>query len=322
MFPQVDVIILSWDRVAETIAAIESAAAQTGVAKRILILDQGSAPENLVQLRRAVAGRPEIVLQEWGRNVGVAQGRNLASAMGAAPYIVALDNDAVFPNSRTLERVVQRLDDEPNLGAIGFRIINFFTGRDDAMCWDYPGMPPAMAEREFMATRFIGAGHALRREAFEEAGGYDAALFFAGEERDLGYRILNLGYRIRYSPDFAVLHKVDPTARVNWKSGRYYYTVRNALYTDYKFGASPWLLARAAAALTLKGLRNGIAGQALRGVRDAARMAFKFPRHALETRVYRLNSEVRDYIQMCEHRGQEPVLAKIRRQFDRLPERV
>ena len=46
----VDVIILSWNRTAETIEAIESALAQENVMQRVLVVDQGSAPENLAQL--------------------------------------------------------------------------------------------------------------------------------------------------------------------------------------------------------------------------------------------------------------------------------
>lgn len=322
MSVQIDVIILSWDRVTETIAAIESAAEQEGVAKRVWVVDQGSKPENLDQLRRAIAALPEVHLLELGKNVGVAQGRNIASALGDAPYIVALDNDAIFKDRRTLAGIVGRLDRDPRLGAVAFRILNFFTGRDDAMCWDYPGVPRSMADREFMATRFIGAGHAIRRVAFEGAGGYDGDLFFAGEERDLCYRILNLGYAVRYCPDFAVLHKVDPAARVNWRKGRFYYTVRNVLYTDYKFGAPLWLLSRSAAVLTLKGLRNGCAGQALRGARDAAAMAWRFAHDGNRSSIYRLNGDVRDYIEKTEHRGETPFMDRLRRQFTRLPEQV
>ncbi len=322
MSVKVDVIILSWDRTAETIAAIESAVEQEGVEKRVWIVDQGSKPENLAQLRTAISGRPEIHLLELDKNVGVAQGRNIASGLGSAPYIVALDNDAIFKDKTTLAGIARKLDGEPRLGAVAFRILNYFTGRDDAMCWDYPGVPRAMAEREFMATRFIGAGHAIRRLAFERAGGYDAALFFAGEERDLCYRILNVGYAVRYCPDFAVLHKVDPTARVNWRSGRFYYTVRNVLYSDFKFGRPLWVLARSAAALTLKGLRNGCARQSLRGIFDAARMSWRFAHDAQRPAVYRLNSEVIAYIDSCEHRGETPFIDRLRRQFTRLPEQV
>ena len=47
-----DVVILSLDRAEETIAAIRSALAQTGVSRHVFIVDQGSQPENLASARR------------------------------------------------------------------------------------------------------------------------------------------------------------------------------------------------------------------------------------------------------------------------------
>jgi GT2 family glycosyltransferase len=316
---EVDVIILSWNRSAETIAAIESALSQEGVTKRVLVVDQGSTEENLEALRWTCDAHPEVTLKELGCNFGVARGRNIASRMGGAPLIVALDNDAIFPDRTTLARAVYRFRNDHALGAVAFRIINYFTGVDDEMCWDYPVALKSQADQEFLATRFIGAGHAMRREAFIAAGEYDESLFFGGEERDLSYRILNLGYRIKYVPDLMVLHRADPEARVRWNEGRYYYLVRNGLYTDFKFGTPVWRLARAAAAITVKGFYNGLGGQAVRAVLDASVMAAKFARSRSRTPIYRLRKDAQDYIDACEQRGKESVWNRVRRQFDKLP---
>ncbi len=163
-----DVIILSWNRVEDTLAAIQSAHDQVGVRKRILIVDQGSDRQNLAQLEAFLRAVPEARLQKLSSNSGVAGGRNIASAMGNARYIVALDSDAVFADSNTLARAVKQLDEHPNLCAIGFRIENFFTGRNDDTSWDYPaGRTP---DQSFLTTRFIGAGHAIRRSVFEAVG--------------------------------------------------------------------------------------------------------------------------------------------------------
>lgn len=315
----VDVIILSWNRTAETIEAIESALAQEDVTQRVLVVDQGSAPENLAQLRQFAARDSRIVLREVGRNIGVTGGRNLASDLGSGTYIVALDNDAIFTDNQVLRRVVDTFAADASLGALAFRILNFYTGADDEMCWDYPEALRPYADREFEVTRYIGAGHALRRSVFYDAGRYDEKLFFAGEERDVSYRILNLGYRIKYVPHLAVRHKVLPGQRVRWDGGRYYYSVRNILYSDFKFGRSPLYLAKSVAALTLKGAYNGVAKQALRGVWDAARMAMHFPRSGRDAELYRLRRDVRDYIRACEHIGRGGILAGIARQFQRLP---
>src|SRR6186713_3033530 len=93
---QVDVIVLSWNRVEDTMAAIRSAAKQVGVVMRILIVDQGSDSDNVCRLEEFLRQVPCAELKKLRRNVGVAGGRNIASAMGRAPYIVALDSDAEF----------------------------------------------------------------------------------------------------------------------------------------------------------------------------------------------------------------------------------
>lgn len=315
----IDVIILSWNRTADTIIAIESALAQREIGVRVQVVDQGSAPENLDRLRRFVVDHPEVELRELHRNVGVASGRNIATRMGRAPYVVALDNDAVFATPTTLADTARVLDADPVLGAVAFRILNYFTGRDDEMCWDYPEALRSEADREFFVTRFIGAGHAMRREAFEAAGGYDDALFFAGEERDISYRILNRGYHIRYVPSLAVLHKVDPEARVRWDSGRYYYSLRNALYIEYKFGRPWWRLARNAAGGIAKGTYNGLLGQSLRAVVDFVPMAIRFSRQSASRPLHRMTDHAQAYIARHERRGTEPLWYRVRKQFQKLP---
>lgn len=319
MAEKVDVIILSWNRAKDTIAAIESALSQQGVEVRVLVVDQGSSAENLAKLREAVAPRPTVTLRELGCNVGVARGRNIASRMGGAPYIVALDNDAVFPDQNVLVEVVRRFERDLALGAIAFRILNFFTGEDDEMCWDYPRVPRACADQEFLVSRFVGAGHAMRREAFIAAGEYDESLFFGGEERDLSYRVLNLGYRIKYIPDLLILHKVDPEVRVRWQDGRYYYIVRNGLYTDFKFGAPMWKLARTAAAVVVKGICNRMAGQAIRSIFDATVMCVRFARSRSRSPIYQLQQDAKRYIESCEHSTPESIWIRVRRQFQKLP---
>lgn len=314
---RVDVIILSWNRLDDTLAALESARAQRGVDHQIWVVDQGSEPEQLAQLEQAIQAIPNATLKKLDANIGVPAGRNLATSLGSAPVIVALDSDAVFADSEVLARAAERLADQPELCAIGFAITNFYTGEPDWGSWDYPvGYDPA---REFRATRFVGAGHAIRRSTFEAVGGYDARLVFCGEESDLCYRMINLDQRIVYSPELAVLHKITRDHRVFWENGRFRQTVRNALYTQYKFGA-PWVrLAVGAGAFLLRGMRNGLAWQGVRGVLSSVAMCWAFARSSEDKRAYRLTPDTWRYIRECEPTRQQSWLVKLRRQLVPLP---
>ncbi|BBP03614.1 hypothetical protein TPL01_11530 [Sulfuriferula plumbiphila] len=315
---QVDVIILSWNRVDDTIAAIASTNEQVDVDKRILIVDQGSESENLRRIEHFLRDIPCAELNKLGKNVGVAGGRNIAAGMGNAPYIVALDSDAVFADSRMLARAVAHMDAAPQLCAIGFRIVNFFNGENDATSWDYPaaGCHP---DKRFATTRFIGAGHAIRRSTFESVGAYDERLFFCGEEIDLCYRMLNTGLRIEYVPEIAIRHKVAPEHRVFWGKGRYFYTVRNSMYTKYKYGESTFRLGAAALAFLIKGYANRIPGEALRAFKASFAMCRAFKNSVHDKHAYQLSAETRSYILSCEPWRKDGVFSKLRRQFVGLP---
>jgi GT2 family glycosyltransferase len=315
----VDVVILSLNRIEDTIAAISSALEQKGVSKHIWIVDQASDARQHARLQAFVRGKP-VVVKSLRQNVGVSAGRNIASRMGGAPYIVALDNDAVFNNPLTLERAIAHLEADPVLGAVGFRILNYFSREDDVSSWVYHQEITHHARKEFPAAQFVGAGYAMRRAAFEASGGYDDELFFACEELDLSYRILNAGYKIKYVPDAVVLHKISPECRVQWREGRYYYTVRNRLYIHWKYGATFWRFARSATGFLMKGAYNGLLAQTLSGLIDAIRLCRKFDRSAFDRSLYVLRQDVKDYIRECNPRDQASIWDRLRRHtFSRLP---
>jgi GT2 family glycosyltransferase len=302
-----DVVILALDRAAETEQAIASALAQRGVRRHVLVVDQGSSEANLARLAACVAGRDDATLVRLERNWGVAGGRNRGTALGRGRAVVALDNDAEFADADTLARAVAALDDDPRLAAIGLRIVTFADGSDDLSSWGYPPGLLARAGESFDAVTFVGAGHAIRRQAWDEAGGYDDALFFCWEEFDFCLRAIDRGWRVRYRGDIVIRHKVSGERRFAWGGTRWFYFVRNRLYIGRKSGESWAALAPRFAAYLVKGLRNGVAGQTLRALPAAVAMARAAPSR-------RLSAAARDYLARNDaaHRGSG--FARLRRE--------
>ena len=265
-----DVVILSLDRAEETIAAIRSALAQTGVSRHVFIVDQGSRPENLALLAAEVAGRQDATLLALDRNHGVAGGRNHGSSLGHGRVIFGLDNDAEFADARTLAHAVAALDEDPKLAAIGCRILLYARDADDLSSWGYPTSLLPRAGDSFDAVTFVGAGHAIRRAAWD---GYDEALFFCWEEFDFCLRAIERGWRIRYRGDIAVRHKVCPDRRVTWSGTRWFHFVRNRLYIEHKWGAGWFGLLPRMAYYLIRGARNGVLGQTLRALPAAIQLS-------------------------------------------------
>ena len=302
-----DVVILALDRVEETEQAIASALAQQGVRRHVFVVDQGSKPDNLARLAACVAGRDDATLVRLDRNWGVAGGRNRGTALGHGRVVVALDNDAEFADTDTLARAVAMLDSDQQLAAIGLRIVIFADGSDDLSSWGYPASLLPRAGENFDSVTFVGAGHAIRRQAWDDAGGYDDALFFCWEEFDFCLRAIDRGWRVRYCGDIVIRHKVSPERRFAWSGTRWFYFVRNRLYIGRKSGESWLALAPRFAGYLVKGLRNGVVRQTLRALPAAVAMA-----HAAPARP--LSAAARDYLARNDAAYRGSGFARLRRE--------
>jgi GT2 family glycosyltransferase len=271
----IDVVVLCLDRLQDTLECIDSVLAQDHPDVRLWVLDQGSEPASRGVLRQR-AERDGFSFTE-GRRTGVAAGRNTGYRMGRAPVIVALDNDAVLSDEGVLTRVSDRFAAEEALGALAFAVLDYKQGGPDIASWGYPWPVETHLQREFPTARFCGAGHAIARKAYEASPGYDEQLFFFGEELDLSWWLIALGYEIRYAPQLAVRHKTSAEQRIDWANGRYYYSVRNMLYLTRKFFGRPTMVAGYAGGFLLKGVRNGLFKAAVSGIRDGLRLKNRQP---------------------------------------------
>jgi GT2 family glycosyltransferase len=302
-----DVVILALDRAQETVAAIRSALSQTGVSRHVIVVDQGSQSEALALLAEAVRGRDDATLVALDHNLGVPGGRNLGTNLGHGRLIAGLDNDAEFDSPDTLARMIAAFDADPDLAALGCRIVVDSTGKDDLSSWGYPLALLDRAGGTFEAATFVGAGHAIRREAWNDTGGYDARLFFCWEEYDFCLRAIARFWRVRYRGDIVVRHKVSPERRVAWSGDRWFHYVRNRIYIGRKSG-QPWIsLLPRMAGYCVKAARNGCLRDTPRALVAAVSMAWRVPRN-------RLPPVARDYLYRTDTFWRGGLFTRIRRE--------
>lgn len=307
-----DVIILSLNRTDLTIETIHNVLAQKNITMKIWVIDQGSTNENISKLRNLLPDYPDTVfLKELGKNYGVPGGRNIGAQLGKGEIIVNIDNDAEFASTGALANAVRLFRDDPSLGAVGFRVKNYYTNQDDELSWAYPKALKPLREAPFVTTRFAGGASAIRRVAFEQANGFDSSLFFYWEELDFSYHIINLGYKVTYFPEIIVFHKVSPELRVSWGGTRYYYYTRNAMWINFKYYRSFSSVALLASGYLLKGIQNKVIIQALKGCIDGMRMCLIGYIKA-DLKPYKLNTSARKYIEEYELRFRGNLLSRIR----------
>jgi GT2 family glycosyltransferase len=302
-----DVVILALDRAEATVAAIRSARNQTGVSRYVIVVDQGSQPDALARLTQAVQGRNDATLVAVDCNYGVPGGRNIGSALGCGRIIAGLDNDAEFAAPDTLTRIASVFDADPELAAIGCRIVVAATGEDDLLSWGYPPALLARSQETLEVATFVGAGHAIRRAAWKDVGGYDARLFFCWEEYDFCLRAIARYWRVCYRGDIVVRHKVSPERRVTWSGERWFHFVRNRIYIGRKNGESWLALAPRIAGYCIKAARNGC-------LRETPRALWAGFRMAQGVRPVPLHQSATDYLQRTDTVWRGNWLTRVRRE--------
>lgn len=150
-------------------------------------------------------------------NLGVSRGRNHAIGLSRAPYLVFLDDDALFRNADALRWIVPVFeggDRDRVVGIVAFKIYYASTGEMQVNVFPHKRFAQRRDWPHFDAGYFSGAAHAIRRTVFERVGLYPENFFYGMEEYDLSYRALDAGFSIRYDDRVTILHKESPAGRL------------------------------------------------------------------------------------------------------------
>ena len=139
--------------------------------------------------------------------LGPAGARNLGVAHAQGDIFVFVDADVEVPEG-ALELIEKDFADDKQLAAV-------FGAYDDEPAWDdflsqYKNLMHSyvhLKSRERAATFWAGGG-AVRREAFVEAGGFDAVRYRhpSIEDIELGYRLARNGKKIKLNKQLRVKH--------------------------------------------------------------------------------------------------------------------
>jgi GT2 family glycosyltransferase len=218
------VVLTQADRPAELARAIASVRAQQQVDLQLVLVVNGAhspQPEHSDRL---------IVLPE---NVGIPAGRNVGATAADARLIMFLDDDAELLDSGLLAAVVDRFKADPRLGAMAIRLLDE-DGRTQRR--HVPRLGARSAERSGPVTYFIGAACVVRAATFHRVEGFDARFFYAMEESDLSWRLLDAGWSIWYSADLKAFH---PRTAPSRHRGCERLTARNRLWMAWRSLPAP-----------------------------------------------------------------------------------
>jgi glycosyltransferase involved in cell wall biosynthesis len=194
--------------------SVHSALAQEGGEPRVIVVDDGSTDDRTLAELDRLPARVELVRQA---NAGPAAARNVALRRVRTPYALVLDADDRLVAS-ALRRLRGPLEADAALG-FSYGIVRFFGAWQGVL-----RMPPYDPYR-LLFRHSIGSTALIRRELFEEVGGYDP-LFKGYEDWEFWVHALERGWRGRRVEEVTLLHRRHGPSRHMGARPRYRATFR------------------------------------------------------------------------------------------------
>jgi len=219
MRPEISVVIPTHNRCPQVTLALQSLARQTVAPERyeVVAVADGCRDDTLAALASLTVPYCLTVIEQPGR--GAAAARNQGAAAATSSLLLFLDDDmeaepglieahldahARHPDGVVLGRF-PILD--PGLRASVFEVAT-------KAWWDQQFAARGRAEHRYTFRDFCTGNVSLPKRLFDAAGGFDEAFSprAAGEDYDLGIRLLQRGTRFRYVPEAASIHHDGRTA--------------------------------------------------------------------------------------------------------------
>jgi GT2 family glycosyltransferase len=191
---------------------------------RVWVVDNSS-HDGTVELVRE--DFPEVVLNALDDNVGFAAASNLGIGQGDGGYVLVLNPDTSVGEG-SLDRLIELMDSQPDVGIAGCRLVRADGSLDHAAKREFPTLLSALGHFTRIGRRagargrlaayrapevesgkvdaVNGAFMLIRRRALEEVGLFDEEYWMYMEDLDLCYRFAQAGWVTWYDSGATVFH--------------------------------------------------------------------------------------------------------------------
>jgi N-acetylglucosaminyl-diphospho-decaprenol L-rhamnosyltransferase len=194
----------------------------------IIVVDSGSGDDTVSILRSRFAA---LNVQASEQNVGFGRGSNLGAAAASGDFLAFVNPDVLLPPG-VLASLQQYLEGRPRVAIAGPAIVDG-AGRPSIATQRFPSLPLELkrqwagllaplgwsdrGDRAPCARGPVdwvsGACLVIRREVFEQLGGFDPTFFLYYEETDLCRRVIAAGHEVHHLPDLSVVHDQGACAK-------------------------------------------------------------------------------------------------------------
>lgn len=220
--PLVSAIVLNTREAKRTVRCVTALLEQTiGNELEIIVVDNHSEDDSIGILRNRFGKHPNIRIVENERNRGFGQGNEAGIRHATGTYLLIINPDVTLPRNG-LKRMKEVMENDPSIGMLGPQLC-FPDGTIRRSFRPFPRLSDVFIKRTVLRFFFrkrlahylgthinpanvqdvdwlAGGCILMRRQLYDDLGGFDRRFFLFFEDTDLCRRIRNAGKRVIYYP--------------------------------------------------------------------------------------------------------------------------
>lgn len=208
------IVIPVYNRSALTRRCLDGLLAAPETRNQELIVVDDCSGDDTAEVLAGYGGAIRVIRHET--NMGYGQGVNDGTALASEGYVVHLNNDTV-PVTGWLDALCRYADEHPGAAAVSSKLLNADGSVQHAgivFCserrpwhlyrWFPADHPAVYKSRRFQAV--TGTSLLVRKDAFHQAGGFDASYRNSFNDVDFCLRLGELGYEVHFCHDSVLYH--------------------------------------------------------------------------------------------------------------------
>jgi GT2 family glycosyltransferase len=250
-YPYVVCCVLNWNNYSDSRECVNSLLKVEYPNMDIVVIDNGSSDGSGERLREEFA---DINVELIGENRGFARGHNVGirwALDNGADYVMVTSNDAIFPDTELLDKLIEFIETEGGVGMVTPEIrcypdtdaVWFQEGRIDYST-GFPDHAKGSDNGELIYNDYISlVSTVIPVEVFEEVGLLPGDWFLYHEDMDFSTQVRDQGYDLVTFPQATVYHRGSSTSGSSLRPVRSYYPTRNRWIwaRKYEDRIQPWV---------------------------------------------------------------------------------
>jgi len=208
----------------------------------IIVVDNASTDGSVESIKKSFGLCPYIKIVENHENLGHAEGCNIGARVVKGRYLVFLDSDTELKAEDWLWELVKVMESDESIGMAQAKVVLAKDKRRlDYVCmaidalgtWAATyGLKEDKLKENFEILAASSGCCIVRREVFNELGGFDSDYFIYDDDTDLSLRARLLGYRILLVPSAVIVHRGSVLRGINQRT--VYHSAKNRMCTLLK----------------------------------------------------------------------------------------